>query len=155
VSDAPGGPGTAADAPFRPRRGRVVPQVVAVTFVVVCVAVAVGMGLTGHWNPFDQAALVVFGLMVGAFIGRYSVIRAVPGPDGLAVHNLVQRRTVAWSEVVQVRFPDGDPWVTLELDDGDDLAVMAIQRVDAEFGRAEARRLATLVRDRQDAAAGY
>jgi hypothetical protein len=154
VSDAAGSPVAAADAPFRPRRGRVVPQVVAVTFVVVCVAVAIGMGLAGQWNALDQVALGVFGLAVGAFIGRYSVIRAVPGPDGLAVRNLVQSRTVAWGEVVQVRFPDGDPWVTLELDDGDDLAVMAIQRVDAEFGRAEARRLATLVRDRQDAAAG-
>lgn len=151
MSPDPGGPGTGADAPFRPRRGRLVPQVVAVTFVMVCLAVAVGMGLTGHWNVFDQAALAVFGLAVGAFIGRYSLIRAVPRPEGLAVRNLVQSRTVAWDEVVAVRFADGDPWVTLELDDGDDLAVMAIQRVDAELGRAEARRLATLVRDRRDA----
>ena len=35
--------------------------------------------------------------------------------------------------------------MSLDLDDGDTLAVMAIQRADAEFGRAEAGRLAALV----------
>ena len=44
-----------------------------------------------------------------------------------------------------MRFGDGDPWVTLDLSDGDVLAVMAIQRPTASDGVAEARRLATLV----------
>lgn len=139
----------ALDAPFRPRRGRVVPQVVATVFVLVCAAVAVGMGLLGSWAAFDQAALVAFGLLVGGFIWRYSAIRAVPGLDGLTVRNLVLTRTVAWDEIEHVRFPDGDPWVTLGLTDGDDLAVMAVQRVDGDAGRAEAERLTRLVASRQ------
>lgn len=142
------------DAPFRPSRGRVVPQVVAVVFVVVCTAVAVGMGLAGQWGPFDQVALVVFGLAVGGFIGRYAGIKAVPGPAGLTVRNLVLTRTVGWDEIVDVRFPDGDPWVTIELDDGDELAVMAVQRVDGPAGRVEAQRLARLVAARRGAVSG-
>jgi hypothetical protein len=47
--------------------------------------------------------------------------------------------------VVAVRFGDGDPWVMLDLRDGDVLAVMAIQRADGAYAQAEARRLATLV----------
>lgn len=138
-------PAADVDAPFRPRRGRVVPLVVASTFVVVSTAVAVGMGLSGQWTAVDQAALVAFGLLVGGFIWRYAAIRAVPGPDGLLVRNLVLTTTVGWDEIVEVRFPDGDPWVTLELEDGEDLAVMAIQRVDGPRGRDEAARLARLV----------
>ena len=42
-------------------------------------------------------------------------------------------------------FGGGEPWVTLDLADGDTLAVMAIQRADGEDAVAEARRLATLV----------
>ncbi len=91
-------------------------------------------------------ALVAFGLAVGGFLSRYAGIRATPGPDGLTVRNLVQTRTVAWDEIVEVRFGEGDPWVTVELDDTDVLAVMAVQRVDGEGARAEALRLARLVR---------
>lgn len=142
-------PGAGLDAPFRPRRGRVVPLVVGSTFVLVSTAVAVGMGVSGQWNGVDQAALVAFGLLVGGFIWRYAAIRAVPGPRGLTVRNLVLTSTVGWDEIVEVRFPDGDPWVTLELEDGEDLAVMAIQRVDGPSGRDEADRLARLVAARR------
>lgn len=149
-------PAAALDAPFRPRRGRVVPQVVGSTFIAVSTAVAVGMGVSGQWSGFDQAALVAFGLLVGGFIWRYAGIRAVPGPEGLTVRNLVVTTTVGWDEIVDVRFPDGDPWVTIELEDGEDLAVMAIQRVDGPRGRDEATRLARLVQARRPrgAAAG-
>ncbi len=141
------------DAPFRPRRGRIVPLVVAGAFAISCVAVALGMGALGTWNVADQLALVALGLAVGGFLSRYAAIRATPGPDGLTVRNLMLTRTIAWDEIVDVRFVDGDPWVSIELDDTDVVAVMAVQRVDGEAGRAEARRLATLVRNRRTPAA--
>ena len=142
---AVGGSSPALEAPFRPRRGRVVPLAVAVVVLVIFVGVAVGMGLQGAWGPGDQAALVGLGVVLSGFIWRYSAIRAVPGRDGLTVRNLLLSRTVAWEEIDDVRFPDGDPWVTLDLDDGDTLAVMAIQRVDGPRGLEEARRLGRLV----------
>jgi hypothetical protein len=52
---------------------------------------------------------------------------------------------VTWDEIVEVRFPDGAPWVSLELSDTDELAVMAIQRADGDDAKAQARRLAALV----------
>ena len=137
----PSGP----DAPFRPRRGRVLPLVMAGIAVVVCSVVAIGMGASGAWRLGDQLALVGLGLALAAFLGRYASIRAVPEEAGLTVRNLMLTRTVTWDEVIEVRFPDGAPWVSLELDDGDELAVMAIQRADGHTARDEALRLARIV----------
>ncbi|MGL5860948.1 MAG: PH domain-containing protein [Phycicoccus sp.] len=133
------------DRPFRPRRGRVVPLAAAVATVVVCGAVGAGMVRAGAWGPADLVALVVFGALVAGFLLRYAVIRAVPTEAGLVIRNLFLTRTVPWHEIVAVLFPDGDPWVSLELTDTDVVAVMAVQRVDGERGRVEARRLGALV----------
>jgi hypothetical protein len=138
---APGAP----EAPFRPRRGRVLPLVMAAVAVVVCTVVALGMGAAGEWAVGDQLALVGLGLGIAAFLGRYASIRAVPDATGLTVRNLMLTRRVTWDEVLEVRFPDGAPWVTLELDDTDELAVMAIQRADGRLARDEALRLARIV----------
>jgi hypothetical protein len=138
---APGAP----EAPFRPRRGRVLPLAMAAVAVVVCTVVALGMGAAGEWAVGDQLALVGLGLGIAAFLGRYASIRAVPDAAGLTVRNLMLTRRVSWDEVLEVRFPDGAPWVTLELDDTDELAVMAIQRADGRLARDEALRLARIV----------
>ena len=86
---------------------------------------------------------MALGVGLAAFLGRYASIRAVPDDAGLTVRNLMLTRRVAWDEVLEVRFPDGAPWVTLELDDTDEVAVMAIQRADGDLARgggAAARR---------------
>ena len=113
--------------------------------VVVCTVVAIGMGAAGEWQVGDQLALVGLGLGLAAFLGRYASIKAVPDDVGLTVRNLMLTRTVSWDEIIEVRFPDGAPWVTLELDDTDELAVMAIQRADGQLARDEALRLARIV----------
>jgi len=142
-----------AQATLRPRRGRFLPLVMAGVAVVVCTIVAIGMGAAGEWQVGDQLALVGLGLAMAAFLGRYASLKAVPDGAGLAVRNLMLTRTVTWDEVIEVRFPDGAPWVTLELDDGDELAVMAIQRADGRLGRDEAMRLARIVDRHWDARA--
>ncbi|HSF97179.1 MAG TPA: PH domain-containing protein [Ornithinibacter sp.] len=140
MTDPTGG----TDTVFRPRRGRVVPLVMAAVALVVTAGVALGMGRAG-WAGGDQLALFGLGAGLAAFLGRYASIRAVGDDVGLTVRNLLLTRTVLWDEIVEVRFPDGAPWVSLELADTDELAVMAIQRADGEGARAEARRLAALV----------
>ena len=135
----------APEPPFRPRRGRVLPLVMATIAVGVCTVVAIGMGAAGEWQVGDQLALVGLGLGLAAFLGRYASIKAVPDGVGLTVRNLMLTRTVSWDEILEVRFPDGAPWVTLELDDTDELAVMAIQRADGQLARDEAVRLARIV----------
>ena len=140
---------TPLDAPFRPRRGRIVPLAMGVVAIGITGAVALGMGALGSWSGPDQLMMLGLGVAIAAFLWRYASIRAVPGEEGLRVRNLLVTRTLAWDEILAVRFPEGDPWVTLELDDTDIVAVMAIQRVDGERGREEAVRLATLLSRRR------
>ena len=124
----------------------------ATAAVLVCVVSAVLLGGAREWGPADQVALVAFGSGIAAFLLRYATIRAVPDAEGLTVRNLVVTRRVAWDEVVGVRFPDGAPWVTLDLADDDELAVMAVQRADGHLARGEAQRLARLVAARRRSA---
>ncbi|MGL5931230.1 MAG: PH domain-containing protein [Dermatophilaceae bacterium] len=137
------------DRPFRPRRGRAVPLAAAAVTMLVCAGVGAGMVRAGAWGPADLVALVAFGALIAAFLLRYAVIRAVPTDAGLVVRNLFLTRTVPWHDIVAVLFPEGDPWVSVELVDTDVVAVMAVQRVDGEHGRTEARRLAALVAARR------
>lgn len=133
--------------PFRPRAARWVSTVVAGVFVVVMLGLAFVVPsyatVTVAWLDRLGFALVAAG---GAWLLlRHAAVRADPSPDGLTVRNLTTTRTVAWPEIVSVRFGHGHPWVQLDLADGETLAVMGIQRSDGARAVAEARRLATLV----------
>lgn len=154
-TDGPDGTDAAAGAaaaqrlhePFRSLRGRRTATWIAVAQGLVFLAMAVRppstRGFEFAW--YDRLMFVVVGAAVAWVLSRFALVGAVPTPDGLAVRNLLTRRELAWPQVVDVRFPDGDPWVTLDLSDGDTMPVMAIQRADGARGRAEASRLATLV----------
>jgi hypothetical protein len=94
---------------------------------------------------YDRLGVVAVGAAVAWFLTRFALLSAVPSEAGLRVRNLFVVTDLEWAQVVSVRFGGGGPWVTLDLSDGDTLAVMAVQRADGEHGTAEARRLATLV----------
>ena len=129
-------------SPFRPRRARIV--AVSVAVVSVLLFGAVGLFVPAAGAP-DRVAIAGFGVAVAWFMWRYASLAAVPSDTGLRVRNLLTTRDLDWAEIVDVHLVVGAPWVTLDLDDGDTLAVMAIQKADGAFGRAEASRLAGLV----------
>lgn len=134
-------------APFRPRRGRVVALVCAVAFVLAFgyLAVVIPAEGTFGWGLWDRVVLVLFALVVAGGLYRYAALRAIPSAAGLRVVNLVQRHDLEWAQIASVGFSGGMPWVVLELTDTEEVAVMAIQRADGDFGRAEAGRLSALV----------
>ena len=137
-----------AFAPFRPRRGRTVALVCAVLSVVIFVAIAVflpGPAQAGNWQVGDRIFFAGLGVGMAALLWRYASIRATPTRELLTVRNLFTTRTVPWRAIVDVRFAGGDPWVSLELEDADVLALMAIQKADGVFASNEARRLVALV----------
>ncbi|KRE52851.1 PH domain-containing protein [Phycicoccus sp. Soil748] len=138
----------AAFAPFRPHRGRTVSLAFAVAALVVFAVIAVVLPSPeqgGTWRAGDKVFFALLGVAIAAILWRFASIRALPTRESLTVRNLFTTRVIAWQSVVDVRFGGGDPWVTLELDDTDTVAVMAIQKADAEVGRSEASRLAALV----------
>lgn len=101
------------------------------------------------WVPgvgaLDRVGFAAVGLGIAGLLYRQATVAAVPTADGLRVRNLFLTRQLAWPEIVNVRLGD-DPWVRLDLADGDTLSVMGIQRSDGpQRVHAEASRLADLV----------
>jgi hypothetical protein len=99
----------------------------------------------GGWVVADRVMMAVLGVGLALVLWRWAAIKAVPDESGLTVQNLIERRRIAWDEIDDVTFDEGDPWVSLHLKDTDTVAVMAIQRSDGASTRAEAQRLADLV----------
>jgi hypothetical protein len=136
-------------AVFRPRRGRRVAAVMSVLSVVIFTGGALSMPSVdpsiGGWSPSDRVLLICCGLAVAGCLWRFASIAALPSTRGLVIRNLVTTRTLEWAQIIQVQFGGGAPWVSLDLDDTDTVAVMAIQRADGAFGQAEAARLSALV----------
>lgn len=134
-------------APFLPLRARRTARIIATAeFVVVGVpALFVARSGPGAFGWTDRLSILALGALIAAGILQFSRLAAVPGEQGLTVRNIVRRTELEWAQIVSVRFGGGNPWVLLDLDDGETMAVMAIQRADGPHGEAEARRLATLV----------
>lgn len=115
-----------------------------VLFTVLALLVA-GPDAGGDWVIADRLMMAVLGLTIAGVLWRWASVRAVPDDAGLTIHNLMGRRHIAWDEIADVTFDEGDPWTTLHLRDTETIPVMAIQRADGASARAEAQRLADLV----------
>jgi hypothetical protein len=132
----------------RPVRLRRVAIGIAVVVVVLFTVIAALLGHTSSegvvFGPGDQVAMVVLGLLVAAgvlLIARPTVVADV---HGLRVQNIVSTKDVPWELVRVVSFPDGSPWVLLELADDDRLAVLAVQASDGPRAVAAVRGLRAL-----------
>lgn len=134
-------------APFRPRRARTVAYVLAgvVTVSIVALFIAVRPNAGTRITLADYGIVVVFGAFLMVVLWRQQGVSAVPDREGLVVRNLAFTTRVTWPQIVSVRFSQDRPWARLDLADGDELAVMAIQAADGENARREAQRLANLV----------
>lgn len=134
-------------APFVPRRGRQVALgfgIASLLLFGVLALVVPSTALPG-WSALDSWLLFGFGVLVAASMWRFAALRATPSTSGLVVRNVLLTRRVGWAQVSRVRFSGGDPWVVLDLSNGEQLAVMAVQKSDGDFARSESRRLAALV----------
>lgn len=134
-------------APFRPRRARKVAYVLAIMVVVAIAALFffVRPNAGTEITAADYMIVILFGAFLLGVLWRQESVSAIPDQDGLVVRNLLSTRRVDWAEIVSVRFSPDRPWARLDLTDGDELSVMAIQAADGPRARGEAQRLATLV----------
>jgi hypothetical protein len=109
------------------------------------IAVVMPAQADGRWGVGDRLMFFGLGVAVALVAWRYASIVAVPSRAGIVVRNLMLTRTLTWPEVVGIQFGGGEPWVTLDLEDGDSVAVMAIQKADGPVAGREASRLAALI----------
>lgn len=129
-------------AVFRPVRGRVVSSALGGGILIASIVLA--MALPERFAVMDRLTCAGIGIAVAAFMTRYATIHARPTAEGLFVRNLGPGELVPWDQIDSIRFSQGMPWVRIDLVDGLDLAVMAIQRADGPRSLAEAQRLADL-----------
>ena len=123
------------DAEFRPRA---LPRLaIAVAGVLALAGILVGVFNNRSSGAFiraaDQIAYAGIALVLAAAI---VVIATRPrlrvGPAGLAVRNVLEERTIPWSEVVGLSFPVGKRWPRVELQAFEYVPVLAIQSFDRD-----------------------
>lgn len=150
MTPASGSPPPTLPHTFRPLRTRVVLMALgALAFAALAViALALPTGGAVAWSAGERAAVAVSGLLVWGVLALLSRPKAIATRDGLTVVNVTARRRLAWAEIVRVNLRSGDPWVSLDLDDGTTLAVMGIQ---TGAGRDQALTQARALRDLVDA----
>jgi hypothetical protein len=95
----------------------------------------------GVFQPSDQVAMVVLGFFVAAGVLLIARPRVTVDHDHVKIQNILGGYELPWSVVRAVRFDRGSPWLTLELENDDVVAVMAIQATDKEHAVAGARTL--------------
>src|SRR5690606_24659817 len=70
--------------------------------------------------------------------------RVIADTQHIEVRNGIGSHDVPWAVVRRIVFERGNPWVSLELEDDDTLAVMAVQATDKEHAVAAVRALRAL-----------
>jgi hypothetical protein len=142
-------PPDAETVTLRPQKARLVCALAAAAIVIVFTAVALGLsGSTGEgkgvFRAGDQAAMIVLGVLAALGVLALTRPRVRADAEGIHVRNLVGGYDLPWSVVRAVRFPHGSSWASLELEDDDLVAVMAVQAVDKEYAVAGVRALRAL-----------
>jgi hypothetical protein len=132
---------------FRPVRARAVVYVVALAVLVTLVALAISLPSGGPhpWGVGSRLGVVAVGVAFVLVLHRLADVRVEASDAGVLVVNVVGRRRLEWAEVVGVRLLRDDPWMLLDLSDGQALAAMGVQKSEGERAQRQAREFARLV----------
>jgi Bacterial PH domain len=136
---------------IRPRRLRRVCWVLAPLVVVLFAVLGAllrgpvgGDPTSGVFQLGDQIAMVLLGFLVAGGILLFTRPRVVADAEYIEVRNIVGQHRLPWGVVRGIVFQRGNPWVSLDLEDDDTLAVMAVQAADKEHAVAAVRALRAL-----------
>jgi len=133
----------------RPRVWRTVVWLAAAAMLAGSTWVAVTMPPTGagqvaQVQPLDRIATVGLGAIVAGAVLVLARPRVAADSHGIRVRNVVGGYELPWSSVRQVRFDRDSWWATLELVDGDELSLLAVQVLDGKRAVAAVRALRRL-----------
>jgi hypothetical protein len=142
-----------ASVTVRPRRIRrvcwVLAPVVVLFFAVLAWALGgspadIGEG-SGTFSLTDQIAMAGLGLLGAGGILLLARPRVTADERTITIQNIIGGYRLPWEVVREVRFERGSPWATLELEDDDVVAVMAVQAADKEHAVAAVTALRDLL----------
>lgn len=112
------------------------------------VIVAAGILLGNEVNQFTvfQKATVVFFVLLGMACGwAIARCRVTASEEIVTVVNGYRRRDFEWSQVVDVSLRRGAPWAGMDLSDGTQISVVAIQGSDGPRADRAVRELRALI----------
>ncbi|MEU1082838.1 PH domain-containing protein [Streptomyces sp. NPDC005908] len=109
---------------FRPGVTRAVLLTAGVALLVV--VSLIGLLLSGL-GPGERISFVFTAALLAGVLFLLARPKVVADEAGVTVVNIVNRRRLAWPEILQVNLRSGDPWVFLDLSDGTSMPVLGIQ----------------------------
>jgi len=135
---------------IRPRKIRRVCWILAPVVVLVFAALAMFLhGSTGdgegRFQPSDTGAMIILGFLAAGAILLFTRPKVVADEHHIKIQNVLGGYDLPWEVVRRVKFERGNPWVSLELEDDDVVAVMALQAADKEYAVAGTRALRALL----------
>lgn len=127
----------------------------AVALVAVFSAVATSLrGPTGEgaatFQRGDQLAMIGLGLAGAIAILMFTRPRVEADARGVRVQNVIASYDLPWEVVRAVRFDRGASWASLELDDDEEVPIIALQAADKERAVVGVRKLRELHRHHQE-----
>ncbi|MQY21045.1 PH domain-containing protein [Nocardia macrotermitis] len=114
------------------RNSRVVAAVIAIVFVLA--GVLSGHSHTGvNFRGADQAAVIVFGLLLAAAVLLLTRPRVRVGARGVVVRNILGDNEFGWKDIVGVSVRDKKAWARLELVGDEYVPMLAIRVNDKDY----------------------
>jgi hypothetical protein len=134
----------------RPRRATRYAWVLAVIVVILFAAVSTALhGVTdsgkGVFQTSDQVAMIGLGILMALGILLFTRPRVTADERGIRVRNVLGGYDLPWEVVRSVQFTRGAPWASLELQDDDVVALMAVQAADKGYAVTTVRALRALL----------
>ena len=93
----------------------------------------------------DQWAMIGLGVALAIGILMFTRPRVEADGTGIRVRNVIGGYELPWEVVRAVRFGRGAPWASLDLEDDDTVAVMAVQAADKQYAVEAVRTLRALL----------
>lgn len=97
---------------------------------------------------FQKVTLIFFVLLGMAAMWAIARCRVTASEDTVTVVNGYRRRDFEWSQVVDVSLRRGAPWAGMDLSDGTQISVVAIQGSDGPRADRAVRELRALIAER-------
>jgi hypothetical protein len=109
---------------------RLAASVLLAVFAVVAYFLPRGQAGGQQFGLADQIAFFGIGVLLSAVVFQFTRVRVIADPTGVRVRNYVGEKFVPWQVVAGVRMDDGSPWASLDLQDDDTIALLAVQSND-------------------------